>query len=160
MSRMPSPVKFPGLSKVDQDRVEEVGIDLGMTNRCGSYLQMDQDIVQSECSQQGIEVLSFKKAMEKYDGMKEYTWQAVSPEKDDITRYVAAQKEPKGYVIIAHKGSNNILPIQACLYLGREEIQHVHKGRTHNPANMVYAFGQQGLDNRLTGRHFYLFHLL
>jgi hypothetical protein len=117
---MPSPVKFPGLSKVDQDRVEQVGIDLGMTNRCGSYLQMDQDIVQSECSQQGIEVLSFKKAMEKYDGMKEYTWQAVSPEKDDITRYVAAQKEPKGYVIIAHKGSNNILPIQACLYLGRE----------------------------------------
>ena len=41
----------------------------------------------------------------------------------------------------------------------REEIQHVHKGRTHNPANMVYAFGQQGLDNRFTGRHSYLFHL-
>ena len=77
MSRMPSPVKVPELSKVDQDRVAQVGIDLAMKNRCGSYLQMDQDIVQAECSQQGIEVLSFKKAMEKYDGMKEYTWQAV-----------------------------------------------------------------------------------
>ena len=126
MSRMPSPVKSPEFSKADQDRVAQVGIDLAMKNRCGSYLQMDQDVVQAECSQQGIEVLSFKKAMEKYDGMKEYTWQAVSPEKDDITRYVAAQKDPKGYVIIAHKGSNNILPIQACLYLGREQIQHVH----------------------------------
>ena len=39
---------------------------------------------------------------------------------------MAAQSDPKGYVIIAHKGSNNILPIQACLYLGRETIQHVH----------------------------------
>ena len=86
---MPSPVKVPELSKADQDRIAQAGIDLAMKNRCGSYLQMDQDIVQAECSQQGIEVLSFKKAMEKYDGLKEYTWQAVSLEKDDITRYVA-----------------------------------------------------------------------
>ncbi len=123
---MPSPVKVPELSKAEKERVAQAGMDLAMQNRCGSYLQMDQDIVQAECSQQGIEVLSYKKAMEKYDGLKEYTWKAVSPEKDDITRYVAAQEDPKGYVIIAHKGSNNILPIQACLYLGREQIQHVH----------------------------------
>jgi len=114
------------LSKVDQERLAQSGIDLAMKNRCGSYLQMDQDIVHAECEQEGIEVLSYKKAMEKYDGMKEYAWKVVSPEKDDITKYVAAQKDPKGYVIIAHAGSNNILPIQACLYLGREQIQHVH----------------------------------
>jgi Fe-S cluster assembly scaffold protein SufB len=114
------------LSKVDQERLAQSGIDLTMKNRCGSYLQMDQDIVHAECEQEGIEVLSYKKAMEKYDGLKEYNWKVVSPEKDEITRYVAAQKEPKGYVIIAHAGSNNILPIQACLYLGREQIQHVH----------------------------------
>ncbi|MDD1692108.1 MAG: SufD family Fe-S cluster assembly protein, partial [Methanoregula sp.] len=110
---MPSPVKSPELSRVDQDRVAQVGIDLAMKNRCGSYLQMDQDVVQAECSERGIEVLSFKKAMEKYDGLKEYLWKAVSPEKDEITRYVAAQKDPQGYVIIAQKGSNNIFPIQA-----------------------------------------------
>src|SRR5512136_1887880 len=104
VSRMPSPVNSPELSRVDQDRVAQVGIDLSMKNRCGSYLQMDQDVVQAECSEQGIEVLSFKKAMEKFDGLKEYLWKAVSPEKDEITRYVAAQKDPKGYVIIAQKG--------------------------------------------------------
>ena len=38
-----------------------------MKNRCGSYLQMDQEIVHAECAQEGIEVLSYKKAMEKYD---------------------------------------------------------------------------------------------
>ena len=114
------------LSKVDQERLEQSGMDLAMKNRCGSYLQMDQDIVHAECEQEGIEVLSYKKAMEKYDWMKEYAWKIISPEKDDVTKYVAAQKDPKGYVIIAHAGSNNILPIQACLYLGREQIQHVH----------------------------------
>ena len=114
------------LSKADQERLVQSGIDLTMKNRCGSYLQMDQDIVHAECEQEGIEVLSYKKAMEKYDWLKSYAWKVVSPEKDDITKYVAAQKDPKGYVIIAHAGSNNILPIQACLYLGREQIQHVH----------------------------------
>ena len=97
-----------------------------MENRCGSYLQMNQDVVHAECHQEGIEVLWYKKAMEKYDWLKEYNWKAVDKDKDEITKYVAAQNDPKGYVIIAHNGSNNILPIQACLYLGRETIQHVH----------------------------------
>lgn len=123
---MPQPVKIPELSNADKERLAQSGIDLAMQNRCGSYLQMDQDIVHSECAEEGIEVLPYKKAMEKYDWLKDYAWSVVSPEKDDITKYVAAQKDPKGYVIIAHKGSNNIFPIQACLYLGREQIQHVH----------------------------------
>lgn len=123
---MPSRVAQPELSKADQERIAQSGIDLTMENRCGSYLQMDQDIVHAECAQEGIEVLSYKKAIEKYDWLKDYAWKVVSPEKDDVTKYVAAQKEPKGYVIIAHKGSSNILPIQACLYLGRGQIQHVH----------------------------------
>jgi Fe-S cluster assembly scaffold protein SufB len=123
---MPPRVTAPAISKADQDRLSQSGIDLTMANRCGSYLQMDQDIVHSECSQEGIEVLTYKKAMEKYDWLKEYSWNVVSPDKDEITQYVAAQKDPKGYVIIAHKGSSNIFPIQACLYLGKEQIQHVH----------------------------------
>ena len=126
MSRMPQPIKVPEISKADRERLAQTGIDLDMKNRCGSYLQMDQDVVHAECAEEGIEVLSYKKAMEKYDGLKEYAWKVVSPEKDEVTKYVAAQKDPKGYVIIAHKGSNNIFPIQACLFLGREQIQHVH----------------------------------
>lgn len=73
---------MPKLSKTDQDRLAQSGIDLAMKNRCGSYLQMDQDIFHAECSQEGIEVLSYKKAMEKYDGLKEYAWKVVSPEKE------------------------------------------------------------------------------
>jgi len=116
----------PGISKEDQERLVQSGINLSMEDRCGSYLQMNQDVVHAECHQEGIEVLSYKKAMEKYDWLRDYNWKAVDKDKDEITKYVAAQSDPKGYVIIAHKGSNNILPIQACLYLGRETIQHVH----------------------------------
>ena len=123
---MPSQLNTEGISKIDQDRLVQSGMDLNSENRCGSYLQMDQDVVHAECRQEGIEVLSYKQAVEKYNGLKEYNWIAVSPEKDEITKYVAAQKDPKGYVIIAHAGSNNILPIQACLYLGHEQVQHVH----------------------------------
>lgn len=123
---MSQPVKVPEISKADREKMAQTGIDLDMKNRCGSYLQMDQDIVHSECAEQGIEILPYRKAMEKYDGLKEYAWTIISPEKDDITKYVAAQNDPKGYVIIAHKGTNNIFPIQTCLFLGRERIQHAH----------------------------------
>jgi hypothetical protein len=123
---MPSELTPPGIAKDDQERIVQSGIDFNLENRCGSYLQMDQDVVQSECRQEGIEVLSFKKAMEKHPWLKDYLWKAVSKDKDEITKYVAEQPDPKGYVIIAHKGTKNILPVQACLYLGRETIQHVH----------------------------------
>ncbi len=123
---MPQPVNVTEISPSEKERMAQAGIDLGMKNRCGTYIQMDQNIVHAECAEEGIEVLSYKRGMEKYDWLKEYAWKVVSAEKDEITKYVAAQKDPKGYVIIAHKGSNNVLPIQACLYLGREEIQHVH----------------------------------
>jgi len=123
---MPQPLKLPDISKTDQDRLAQTGIDLSLQNRCGSYLQMDQNIVHSECSEQGIEVLPYKTAMEKYDWLNDYAWKIVSPEHDEVTKYVAAQKEPKGYVIIAHKGTKNIFPLQTCLFLGREQIQHVH----------------------------------
>lgn len=123
---MPEPVITADLSKTDRERLTQAGIDLDLKNRCGSYLQMDQDLVHAECGESEIEVLPYKQAMEKYDWLKEYNWKAVLPEKDDITKYVAAQKDQNGYVIIAHKGSKNVLPIQTCLFLGRDRVQHVH----------------------------------
>ena len=47
-----------GLSAEDQERLAQSGMDLSMGNRCGSYIQMNQDIVQESCTEEGIEVLS------------------------------------------------------------------------------------------------------
>jgi len=115
-----------GLSAEDRERLAQSGIDLHMGNRCGSYIQMNQDVVQESCSEEGIEVLSIGNALKKYDWIKDYMWNLVPKDKDEYTRYVAEAIDQKGYVIIARKGSSNILPVQACLYLGREKIQHVH----------------------------------
>ena len=115
-------------SKEDRERLSQSGIVLDNpgASRCGSYLQVNQDVVDATCRDESVEVLPYARAMEKYDWLKDYAWNLVAKEKDEYTKYVADAKEPKGYVIIAHKGSNNILPIQACLYLGKEKIQHVH----------------------------------
>lgn len=115
-----------GLSAEDRERLTQSGIDLNLGNRCGSYIQMNQDVVQESCSEKGIKVLSIGTALKKYDWIKDYMWNLVPKDKDEFTRYVAEAADQKGYVIIAHKGSSNILPVQACLYLGREKIQHVH----------------------------------
>ena len=85
----------PGISKEDQERLVQSGINLSMENRCGSYLQMNQDVVHAECHQEGIEVLSYKKAMEKYDWLEEYNWKAVSRDKDDITKYSGSAERPE-----------------------------------------------------------------
>src|SRR5208282_5281791 len=102
---MSSELNAPGISNDDKERLVQSGIELSMENRCGSYLQMNQDVVHAECREEGIEVLSYKKAMEKYDWLRDYNWKAVDKDKDEITKYVAAQNDPKGYVIIAHKGT-------------------------------------------------------
>ncbi len=110
----------------DRERIASSGIELGMVNRCGSYLQKNQDVLHATCSEEGIEVLSYMDAAKKYPWLSDYAWNVVKKDKDEVTKYVAAQERPVGYVIIARKGSNNILPVQACLFLGREQIQHVH----------------------------------
>ncbi|MDI6719088.1 MAG: SufD family Fe-S cluster assembly protein [Methanomicrobiales archaeon] len=113
-------------SKEDVERLLQSGIEVEGANRCGSYLQTNQDILHATCAEEGIEVLSIGDALKKYDWLKDYAWKVVPADKDEYTRYVAAQEKPAGYVIIARKGSKNILPVQACLYLGKTQIQHVH----------------------------------
>ncbi len=114
------------LSEDDTERISQSGIDLSRVSSCATYVQKDEDVLHSGCVDNGIEVLPVQKALEMYDWLREYCWNVVPKDKDDITKYVAAQKNPAGYVIIAKKGSKNIFPIQACVYLGRNQIQHVH----------------------------------
>ena len=123
---MPAEMSGAEFSPEDRERLSQSGIELTLANRCGSYFQKDQEIVQSTCVEEGIEVLPYALAMKKYDWLKEYAWKVVAKDKDEVTSYVARQEHPVGYVIIARKGSRNILPLQACLFLGKEQIQHVH----------------------------------
>ncbi|MBT8508820.1 hypothetical protein AZH53_10425 [Methanomicrobiaceae archaeon CYW5] len=113
------------LSEEDRVRLEQTGMMLSAVNRCGTYFQADQDVVRSECTYEGIEMLPTDIALKKYEWLGDYYWNLVDKDKDEYTRYVADQKI-SGYTIIARKGSKNIFPLETCLFMQKDEIQTVH----------------------------------
>ncbi len=116
---------FEDLSPEDKERLEQSGMILSSENRCGSFFQTDQDIRHTSCTYEGIEMLPTAEALKKYDWLKDYYWNLVDKDKDEYTRYVA-DHEPRGYTIIAKKGSKNIFPLQTCLFMATDDIQTVH----------------------------------
>jgi Fe-S cluster assembly scaffold protein SufB len=123
---MPEKIQMTDLSSEDQRRLALTGLEVGMENRSGSFFQKDQDVchVTSDCD--GIEFLTLAKALEQYSWIHGYVWHAVSSEKDKFTRYVASQNDPRGFVIIAKKGTKSVYPLQACLLMSDSPVQHVH----------------------------------
>lgn len=114
------------LSEKDQERLAQTGLEVSMKNRSGSFFQMDQEIKQATTLEKGIEVLPIKDALEKYAWLSDYYWKLVPKDKDQYTKYVAEQPVPNGFVVIARKGSRTVYPLQACLFLAKSPVQHVH----------------------------------
>ncbi len=119
--------RMKDLSPEDRERLALTGLEVDMSNRSGSFFQIDQEIKQASSTGEGVEVLTIKEALEKYEWLREYSWNAVARDKDQYTRYVASQEhDPKGFAIIARKGSKTVYPLQACLFLAGAPVQHVH----------------------------------
>ncbi len=117
------------ISEEDKKRLEMGGIELNESNRSGSFIQTDQHIHHSESKIEGIEMLPIDIALKKYDWLHEKFWNLVKRDKDEYTRFVAQREEeegPRGFVVIARKGSKNIFPLQSCLFMQKSEIQTVH----------------------------------
>jgi len=65
-------------------------------------------------------------ALEKYDWLADYWWQAVAVDSDKYTAHVELSQSD-GYFIRALPGNKTIYPVQACLYLARSRLaQNVH----------------------------------
>jgi Fe-S cluster assembly scaffold protein SufB len=114
------------LSPEEQERLAQTGLEVGMENRSGSFFQIDQEIRQVTSREKGVEVLAIADALKKYEWLSGYSWNLVDADKDQYTRYVADQAEPNGFVVIARKGSRTVYPLQACLFLAKTQVQHVH----------------------------------
>jgi uncharacterized protein len=113
------------------DNVKEsaalAGINPDERERSGSFFQQDQSILCAKSTQPGVEVLDTASALKKYDWLKDYSWRAVDPQKDEFTKAVYEDKEPRGYFMRSLPGQETIFPLQACLYLGQEGMaQKVH----------------------------------
>jgi hypothetical protein len=115
------------LSTVAKKKMLDVGVVLDDTSqRSGTFIQMDNTPVHSSIRQDGIEVMATSQALEKYDWLSDYWWQAVVVDTDKYTASVELNQHD-GYFIRSLSGSKSTYPVQACLYLARARLsQNVH----------------------------------
>ena len=118
------PSKLPAKAK---EQMLSAGVMLDDTSqRSGTYIQMDNTPVHSSSIQDGIEIIPVSKALEKYDWMADYWWQAVAVDQDKYTANIELHQND-GYFIRALPGQKTDFPVQACLYLAKEKLmQNVH----------------------------------
>lgn len=111
----------------DKRQMLEAGVMLDDVNqRAGTYIQMDNTAVHSSARQEGIEVMATRQALEKYDWLQDYWWNAVPVDTDKYTANVELGQY-NGYFIRALPGYKTIFPVQACLYLAKARLaQSVH----------------------------------
>ncbi len=105
------------------ERAKSVGIEFDPNKRAASFLQIDQESnVYSWIN--GVEVMSIKEAIKKYEWVKDYMWKIVKSEKDKYTKMAA--EDFNGYFIRALPNSKVDVPVEACLYLKRVKTQKVY----------------------------------
>ncbi|WP_425060522.1 hypothetical protein SCACP_12450 [Sporomusa carbonis] len=114
------------LSPEKQAQLEGIGIEVAGEERSGTYMQIDHSVVHCNVASEGVEIMSTDDALKKYAWLSDYWWQAVTPDADKYTARAALHQE-HGYFIRAFAGSKVCYPVQACLYIGQEDIiQDVH----------------------------------
>lgn len=111
----------------DKQRMLEVGITVdGAAQRSGTFIQKDTSILHASSGEEGLEVLGITKALETYDWLEEYWWNAVSVDTDKFTAHAEVDLQ-NGYFIRALPGAKVVYPVQACLYLAHRNLaQKVH----------------------------------
>ncbi len=113
------------ISGEDRRRLREVGIELDPEKRSATFLLENQEVRTLASFFQGVEILSIREALAKYDWLHEYFWKAVSREQDEYTKEVDSE-DVNGYFIRALPGAKVEIPVEACLYLKRAGKQRVH----------------------------------
>lgn len=118
--------KLGSFGPKEGNKLTAVGMDLSQDQRSGTFLLKDQSVIHCRTKQDGLEVLSMKEALDRYQWLEEYWWKAVPVDADKYT----AQAELSfndGYFIRSLPGAKSLSPIQSCLYMGVENLsQNVH----------------------------------
>ena len=115
------------LATEDKAQLMKVGMTLDdASQRSGTFVQMDRSVVHSAATEEGVEVLAITKALEKYEWLQDYWWQAVSVDQDKFTAHAEIDLQ-NGYFIRALPGAKVVYPVQACLYIAHKNLaQKVH----------------------------------
>ena len=118
------------LEKVDDDTKDlmvNVGVVSNEEGRDGSIVFINNSM--SHCSnktEEGVELLSTREAVAKYDWLKDYFWKAVDPEKDKFTAKTYIE-DSDGYFIRVKKGYHAKNPVQTCMLIkNKNTMQNLH----------------------------------
>ena len=105
-----------------------VGVALTGLPRAGTYIQRDYFPICLVTHVKDIELLPLATALSRYDWLREhYYWQAVPADLDQYTARCAASRDPQGFFIRVRAGVKVPFPVQACLYMARDNmLQAVH----------------------------------
>lgn len=119
--------KLDDISDDVQQSMLNVGILPSGKGRSGSMLFMDNSVVHSSTNKiAGLEMLSTRKALQKYNGLKEYSWRLISPDKDKYTAR-SFLEDADGYFIRVKAGAKIEMPVQTCMLIGsNKKAQEVH----------------------------------
>jgi len=104
-----------------QETMLKVGVDPGADERGGSFMMMDQSGILAESRSKSIELLNIRDALEKYNWLSDYMWNAIDVDTDKYTAETALG-EPGGFFIRALPGAKTVFPIQACMFIGDNRL--------------------------------------
>lgn len=118
--------KMTDLDAMIKSSLSNVGISADSSTAGGNFLMFNNKVSHRSSTAEGLELMSVKEALAKYDWLEEYWWQLVSPDSDKYTARTYAE-DADGYFIRALPGAKITSPVQSCLMIGSEEaLQTVH----------------------------------
>ena len=110
----------------DANKLLDVGVDTRETDRAGTFIQKDKSVIHCKTQLDGVEVMGISQAAKRHSWLGDYMWKNISPDTDKFTAQVR-EKPHEGYFIRSLPGVKTKHPIQACLYIARNNFaQNVH----------------------------------
>ncbi len=114
------------LSPADRARLVHAGIDVEDASAGGAFMHMDHSGVHCVSRRDGLEIMNIQDALTRFDGLPQYYWKLIDPDKDEFTR-AAHDRLHGGYFIRARRGVKIAEPVQSCLFIkGTGTGQNVH----------------------------------
>ena len=72
------------LPQEDQQRLVLAGIDVHDTKVSGAFMQLNHADVHCTTRQEGLDLMDIRAALKKFDGLPQYYWKLLDPNKDEI----------------------------------------------------------------------------
>ena len=114
------------LPAADKERLVHAGIDVNDHAVSGAFMQLNHAGVHCHASHEGLDLMDIREALKKFDGLPQYYWKLLDPEKDEFTR-LTREHCNGGYFVRARKGAKITQPVQSCMFIkGHGAGQSIH----------------------------------